>query len=168
MAKSFYKKYNRSQQKAMAVWAADCAKRVLPLFEAARPNDDRPRRAIAACRKWARTGVFKMAEIRARSLGAHASARRVKANLAACFATRAAGQAVATAHVTQHAYGAALYALKAIMESEPGRAAILIAKEHDWQARHLPSRLRKQIMSRIVIVKDNRGIRITINKDNGF
>ena len=30
----------------MAAWAADCAERVLPLFEAAYPEDDRPRRAI--------------------------------------------------------------------------------------------------------------------------
>ncbi len=30
----------------LALWAADCAEHVLPLFEAERPDDDRPRRAI--------------------------------------------------------------------------------------------------------------------------
>ncbi len=32
------------------LFAADCAERVLPLFEAQRPGDDRPRKAIAAAR----------------------------------------------------------------------------------------------------------------------
>ena len=33
------------------LFAADCAERVLPLFEAQRPGDDRPRKAIAAARE---------------------------------------------------------------------------------------------------------------------
>ena len=89
----------------MATWAAECAERVLPFFEKAYPKDDRPRKAIEACRTWVRTGVFKMAEIRGASLGAHAAARAAKENHAAHFAARAAGQAVATAHVPQHAFG---------------------------------------------------------------
>jgi hypothetical protein len=32
------------------LFAADCAERVLPIFERARPNDDRPRKAIRAAR----------------------------------------------------------------------------------------------------------------------
>ena len=32
----------------LALWAADCAEHVLPVFEAARPDDRRPREAIAA------------------------------------------------------------------------------------------------------------------------
>ena len=43
---------------------------VLPMFEKVYPTDERPRRAIEVCRKWARTGVFKMAEIRGASLSA--------------------------------------------------------------------------------------------------
>ncbi|WP_349680547.1 putative immunity protein, partial [Methanoculleus sp. UBA208] len=52
------KKYHKHDQTTMAAWAADCAERVLPLFEAAYPEDDRPRNAIEACRTWVRTGVF--------------------------------------------------------------------------------------------------------------
>ena len=59
----------------MAVWAADCAERVLPLFEAAHPGDGRPHRAIEACRAWVETGVFRMVDIRGASLAAHAAAR---------------------------------------------------------------------------------------------
>jgi hypothetical protein len=90
-----YKKYSKEGQRALATWAADCAERVLPLFETARPNDDRPRWAIEQCREWVRTGVFSMAVIRNASLSAHSAAREAP-NEAARYAARAAGQAVAT------------------------------------------------------------------------
>jgi hypothetical protein len=60
-------------------------------------KDDRPRKAIEACRLWADTGVFKMADIGGASLAAHAAARGAKENDAAFFAAHAAGQSVATA-----------------------------------------------------------------------
>jgi len=37
----------------LALWAADCAEHVLPLFLRERPGDDRPRQAIVAARGWA-------------------------------------------------------------------------------------------------------------------
>jgi hypothetical protein len=135
------KKFSKQDQRLMAIWAADCAERVLPFFEKAYPKDDRPRKAIEACRTWVRTGVFKMADIRKASLDAHAAARKAKENNAACFAARAAGQAVATAHVPQHAFGPAYYALKIAADS-PADAEVKIAKELDWQTRHLPKNLR--------------------------
>jgi hypothetical protein len=125
----------------LAIWAADCAKRVLPFFENAYSNDNRPRKAIEACRKWARTGIFKMADIRKVSLDAHAAARKAKENDSACFAARAAGQAVATAHVPEHAFGAAYYALK--IAATTVNANIKIKKEINWQTKHLPKHLRK-------------------------
>ena len=33
----------------LALWAASCAEHVLDLFESARPEDPRPRRAIESC-----------------------------------------------------------------------------------------------------------------------
>src|SRR3954469_14111478 len=48
----------------LALWAADCAEHVLPLFELERPDDARPRRAIEAARAWAR-GEMGMMEARA-------------------------------------------------------------------------------------------------------
>lgn len=136
------KKYDKQDQRLLAIWAADCAERVLPFFEKAYPKDDRPRKAIEACRTWVRTGVFKMAEIRKASLSAHAAAREAKENNAACFAAHAAGQAVATAHVPQHAFGPAYYALK-IAAVNSANAKIKIAKELKWQTQHLPKHLRK-------------------------
>jgi hypothetical protein len=162
------KKYSKEDQKLMATWAADCAERVLPYFEEAYPEDDRPRKALESCRTWVRTAVFKMAEIRGASLSAHAAARAVKQNDPALFAARAAGQAVATAHVAQHAYGGALYALKAIAAMDPANAEKKVAKERDWQSRHLPKHLREEVMNRIVIEKRSKGVFIKLIKDEDY
>ena len=152
----------------MAAWAADCAGRVLPLFEAAYPGDDRPRSAIEVCRTWVRTGVFRMAEIRGASLAAHAAARDAKGNDAAHFAARAAGQAVATAHVPQHAYGGAYYALKAVAAADPANAVASVAAERDWQAERLPEGLREEIMERIVVLERGGGVLVKLRKGDGF
>jgi hypothetical protein len=138
----------KQNQKALALWAADCAEHVLPYFEKAYPKDDRPHKAIEACRTWVRTGVFKMADIRRDSLAAHAAAREVKENNEACFSARAAGQAVATAHVPQHAFGAAYYALKVVAAANSANADIKIAKELHWQSRRLPKNLRQDWQSK--------------------
>ena len=55
----------------LAIWAADCAEHVLLLFEAVRPDDDRPRHAIELGRAWAR-GEIPWSE--ARAAGGHANA----------------------------------------------------------------------------------------------
>jgi len=157
------KKYGRGDQIAMAAWAADCAERVLPHFERAYPEDDRPRNAIEACRRWVITGVFQMAEIRGASLAAHAAAREAKDNEAAHFAARAAGQAVATAHVPQHAYGAAYYALKAVAAAGGDAAG-----EREWQAGRLPEGLREEMMGRIVVQERGGGVSIKLRKGEGF
>ena len=152
----------------MATWAADCAERVLPFFEKAYPKDERPRKAIETCRTWIRTGVFKMAEIRGASLAAHAAARAAKENNPASFAARAAGQAVATAHVPQHAFGGAYYALKAIVAADPAHAEVKVAKEHNWQVRHIPSNLREEVLKRVIIRKRGDRMFIKIQKDKDY
>jgi hypothetical protein len=168
MTKSAYKKYSREDQRSMAIWAADCAERILFFFEEAFPKDDRPRKAIEACRRWVHTGVFRMTDIRGASLAAHDAARDAKANDAACFAAHAAGQAVATAHVPQHAYGGAYYALKAIAANDPMNAEAKVAEECNWQSQHLPEHLRHEIMNRIIIQKKAKRIVIKIKKGEGF
>jgi hypothetical protein len=124
-----------SDHKTLAIWAADCADRVLPYFEETYPEDDRPRRAIEATRTWARTGVFKMAEVREVSLAAHAAAREVKEDDAARSAARAAGQAMATAHVPTHSIAAAVYAAAAVRDATGSIDAV--DEERDWQYRRL-------------------------------
>ncbi len=128
----------KTDHKTLAVWAIDCVERVMPYFEEKYPKDHRPRNAIEALQTWINTGVFKMAEIRKASLGSHAAAREVGEDNAARSAARAAGQAVATAHVPSHSIGAANYALQAIHRAaNPSDADAAVAKEHDWQYQHL-------------------------------
>ena len=98
--------------RSQALSAADCAERVLALFEGQYPGDDRPRKAIEAARAWAR-GEIRVSEARAAALEAHAAARAASAHPAAVAAARSAGHAAATAHTAGHAPHAAAYAKKA-------------------------------------------------------
>ncbi len=138
------KRLSMQDHKALAIWAADCAEHVLPYFEKEYPKDDRPRKAIEACRMWARTNVFKMADVRNAALAAHAAAREVEDNNAARFAARAAGQALATAHVPGHAIHAAEYAVKAA-------EAAGITNEREWQYLKLPNHLHPMVSHKGVI-----------------
>jgi hypothetical protein len=133
---------DRTNHRKLAVWAADCAERTLHHFEEARPGDDRPRKAIEATRAWARTGVFRMADVRKTSLAAHAAAREADEYSAARSAARAAGQALATAHVPRHSIAAAIYAATAVRDASPNDAGAA-TKERDWQHRHLMSLAKK-------------------------
>jgi Imm-5 like putative immunity protein len=125
----------KPNQKLLALWAADCAEHVLPYFEGRYPKDDRPRKAVEACRMWAATGLFKMAVIRKASLDSHAAARQAKED-DAIAAARAAGHAVATAHVPDHSIGAAVYAIKAAA-AHFGDLDDCIIRERNWQLERL-------------------------------
>jgi hypothetical protein len=125
---------DRTDHRALGVWARECAARVLPFFEDAHPDDPRPRAALETLDAWVESGEFSMATIRKASLDAHAAAREVGENDPARSAARAAGQAVATAHVPRHALGAAIYAVQAIHRaSDPEQLADAVAAERAWQ-----------------------------------
>ncbi|OIJ63998.1 putative immunity protein [Streptomyces mangrovisoli] len=100
----------------LALWAADCAEHVLPLFEAARPEDPRPRRAIEHARAWVRGEVGMM---EARAAGGHAMGAARALRGAPRHAAYAAGQAAVVAHVAAHELGAAAYAIKAARAAAP-------------------------------------------------
>jgi hypothetical protein len=128
----------KSDHQTLAIWACDCAERVLPYFERKYPEDNRPRRAIEAGRAWVSTRVFRMADVRGASLAAHAAAREVEGDRAARSAARAAGQALATAHVPNHSVAAAVYAATAVRDGvEAPDADAAVARERDWQYHHL-------------------------------
>jgi hypothetical protein len=134
----FIELVEKTDHKTLAVWAVDCAGRVLPYFEEAYPDDRRPRQAVETLQEWIRTGVFKMAVIRKASLDSHAAARDVGEDNPARSAARAAGQAVATAHVPTHSIGAAIYALQAVHRAASAADAdSAVARERDWQLRRL-------------------------------
>ena len=100
---------------ALALWAAECAERVLPLFERERRDDDRPRRAVEAARAWIR-GEIEVPLARAAAFAAH-DASKEAVSPAARAAARAAEHAAATAHVADHARRAASYADRAEREA---------------------------------------------------
>jgi len=125
----------KSDHKTLGIWAADCAERVLHYFEEKYPEDNRPRKAIEALRTWASTGVFKMADIRRDALAAHAAAREVEKDNVARSAARAAGQALATAHVPTHSIAAAVYAATAVRDATGSIDET--KKERAWQYQHL-------------------------------
>jgi len=130
----------QTDHKVLANWAIDCVERVLPYFEAKFPDDPRPRNAIKTLRDWIETGVFSMKAIRKASLDSHASAREVGKDTAARSAARAAGQAVATAHVPTHSIGSAIYSLQAIHRAaNSSDADNAVAKERDRQYHRLLS-----------------------------
>jgi hypothetical protein len=94
-----------TDQRTLGIWAKECAERILPYFDEAHPDDNRPRKAPETLQAWIDTGIFNMGMIRKASLDAHAAAREVGEDSPARSAARAAGQAVATAHVYTHAMG---------------------------------------------------------------
>jgi hypothetical protein len=128
----------------LAIWAADCAQHVLHLFEAARPDDDRPRRAIDLGRAWARgeTTWWK-----ARTAGGHANAAARDLSGAARHAAYAAGQAAAVGHVAAHELGAAAYAIRAVQaaatDDDPAAAG---RQECQWQRAQLPDEIRELVL----------------------
>jgi hypothetical protein len=128
----------------LALWAADCAAHVLPLFEAARPDDDRPRRAIALGRAWTR-GEVTMTQ--ARTAAGHANAAARDLSGAARYAAYAAGQAAAVAHVAAHQLGAAAYAIRAARAAAPvGESEAAGRRECRWQREQLPAAIRELVL----------------------
>ena len=98
------KTLSEDDRRLIATWAADCAERVLALFEAATADDNRPREAVLGLRAFAR-GELRIGQARTLAFAAHAAAREAQAP-SAVAAARAAGQAVSTAHMAAHAFGA--------------------------------------------------------------
>jgi hypothetical protein len=102
--------------RALGSWTADCAERVLSVFEAHADSDSRPRAAIEGIREFA-CGGKRTAQLRSLAMVAHAAAREV-GDGAAAAAARAAGLAAASAythpladvHQTKHILGSAAYA----------------------------------------------------------
>ena len=126
---------NRKEQRLLAIWAEKCAKHVLKYSK-----DKRPGIALKVLKKWIKDGIFSMKIIRKAALDSHAAARKYSEDSPARFAARAAGQAVATAHVPEHAFGASYYALK-IYENDNAK----LFKEYSWQQKNLPKKPEKEM-----------------------
>lgn len=128
---------SESDRRVVAAWAADCAERVLPLFENEAPGDERARDGIARARAFGRGELDAAGEIRRRFVAGRAT--QAAASPAGAAAARAAGQASGVAHMGAHALGAAAYAAKAAELAAPGRGG---AAEIAWQISHMGEAVR--------------------------
>ncbi|MEL7609394.1 MAG: putative immunity protein [Bacillota bacterium] len=126
----------------LAIWAAQCARHVLHYFEEARPDDDRPRRAIESTQAWV-NGEITMKQTRFAAGASQDAAREVKeASEAARLAALSAGQAAAVAHVAAHELGAAAYAIRSVMAASPeNKKEMFRRRECRWQRDRLPERI---------------------------
>ena len=128
----------------LALWAAACAEHVLDRFEAARPDDPRPRHAVEQARAWTR-GEITMTQ--ARTAGGHAMGAARDLTGAPRHAAYAAGQAAVVAHVAAHELGAAAYAIKAARASAPAGQQVRAGQEEcRWQRDRLPDAVRDLVL----------------------
>jgi hypothetical protein len=141
-------------RRLVAAWAADCAKRVLHLFEAEAPHDDRPRALIDRARAFAR-GELRTGEGIRRRFAGGVGAHDVTAP-AAMAAARAAGQAAAVCHMGAHALGAAAYAADAAGLADPDRTGA-VEDEVRWQLDHMSAEVRTALRSLPPVGQDPSG-----------
>jgi hypothetical protein len=128
----------------IAGYAAECARRALPIFEDVLPADTRPREAIDAAQAFA-AGGRRTGALRQRAWAAYRAAREA-GSPAAADAARAASHAAAAAylhpladaHQVKHILGAAAHAARAeelaSEEYQPGTAGTLA-----WARQHAPA-----------------------------
>jgi hypothetical protein len=145
---------SEADRRLVAAWAADCAERVLWLFEDACPEDRRPRDAISRSRAFARGELDTATEIRKRFGGG--SAARDASGPAAAAAARAAGQASAVCHMGAHALGAAAYAAKAVSLSAPDDPYAM-ASEIQWQVKKMSKAVRDALLTLPAVGEDRSG-----------
>jgi hypothetical protein len=106
------------------LYAADCAERVLPIFEKERPDDDRPRKVIEAAR------AYERGEIDAAAWDAARDAAWAAASAVAWAAARDAARDAAWAAARDAAWDAAWAAASAAA----WRAASAAARDAAWAA----------------------------------
>jgi len=97
--------------------------KILPVFEARRPGDNRPRAAVQAARDYI-GGKVKFAAVKNIILNeCHAAARELDGDPAAQAAARAVGQGTAVVHTPTHSLGLFFYAAAAVAYDRIGTNA---------------------------------------------
>ena len=144
---------SEADRRLVAVWAADCAERVLPLFEREAPDDIRPRDAIERTRAFSRGELDAAGEIRRRFVAGRAAQN---VSPAAAAAAKSAAQAAGVAHMGAHALGAAAYAAKAAGLAAPERPEA-DQDEIRWQLEHLSPGARRALVTLPLLGEDSSG-----------
>ena len=141
---------SEEDRRLVGLWAADCAERVLPLFETKAPSDPRPRQAIEGIRAFAR-GEVRKGQLRSLVWAAYAAARQA-GNPVAAAAARAAGCAAGTPYIhtqvtldqAKHALAPAMYAARA-RELEAGDDPRVGDEEIRWAVEHASEAVRSAL-----------------------
>ena len=128
----------KEQHYLVITWACDCAENVLHLF--GEITDERLKNALLIAQEWAQ-GNASTGDAMKSSVAAHAVARESSHPTSRAVA-RSVGQAVATAHMADHALGAAWYALKAVKNA--GKS---IDSERKWQNEQLPPEIMELVLT---------------------
>lgn len=145
---------SETDRRLVATWAADCAERVLVVFETEAPTDDRPRDAIARTRAFARGELDAAGEIRRRFVAGRAA--HAVSSRASVAAARAAAQSAGVAHMGAHALGAAAYAAKAVGLAAPDQPTA-VADEIAWQLDHMSPEVRAALRQLPPLGEDSAG-----------
>jgi hypothetical protein len=128
----------KEQHRQLIRWARECSEHLLSLMEL--NIDERLIYALSVAKDWEKGNVTTGKAIKA-SLGAIAAANE-SSNPVMTAVARSIGHAVATAHMSDHSMGAALYALIALkLAGKP------IDKERKWQNDKLPSELKVLVIT---------------------
>ena len=145
---------SEKDRRLVAGWAADCAERVLGLFESELPQDDRPRNLIKRTRAFADGSANIADEIRDRFKGG--VGRSDVESESAMAAARSAGQAFAVAHMGAHALGAAGYAVKAVRLANRDNPTVAEG-EIQWQVGHMTDEVRTALKSLPMVGENSSG-----------
>ncbi len=121
----------------LIIWSCQCVERILHLLDS--NPDFRVVNSIVIAKQWA-DGKVSTGEAMKVARSAHAAARE-KSDQVEVAVARAAGHAVATAHMADHALGGAMYALKAV-----GLSGGDVMEEREWQNELLPEQIKELVL----------------------
>jgi hypothetical protein len=134
----------KGQHYQLIQWATSCAKHVLPLY--GEKLDERLIKALSVAEDWSQEKAS-VGDARKAAYDIIALARELTDPLPLLVA-RSVGQAVATAHMADHALGAAWYALKAVKAT--GKS---VDEERKWQNQQLPPEIKELVQSAMATQK---------------
>ena len=127
----------KEQHRQLIHWACECILHVVPLF--GKKLEGRLKHALKTAKSW-EEGNASVGDARKAAFGAIDAARELTNPVQIAIA-RGVGHAVATAHMADHAPGAAEYALTALAcEGRP------IDAERKWQDKRLPCEIQKLVL----------------------
>jgi sugar diacid utilization regulator len=140
-------KQNSIEQKILAIWAIDCLRRILPVYESKYPDDVTLKTAINYLIMWIDDKI-KMWDARKYTYTVLRLARTLETNNDKAYAqiVRAASHCLATCHVPTHSEGTAMYVVSAIKHIYEDSDIVISLMEHErsWQINHLKELMRNK------------------------